>query len=160
MQQVQHPKKFHCTKTAGKPCIDTTKQHPDIDEEFAKSLVDALTADKQRNFTSEKWDHLRETIQKTAFETFGRKTSKNCDWFEAKSNVMMPIIDEKRAALVQYKRSPNEKYLQALFKLPGAKCSRQQEDVPTNSGSSSATTSRLQLQQATLKGCPRESSVR
>ena len=89
-----HPKKFHRTKTVGKPRIDSTKmQHPDIVEEFAKSLVDALSADKQRNAASEKWDHLRETIQKTAFETFGRKTSKNCDWFEAQSNVMMPVID-------------------------------------------------------------------
>ncbi|XP_072179817.1 craniofacial development protein 2-like [Diadema setosum] len=92
-----HPKKFHRTKTAGKPCIDTTRmQCPDKVEEFAKSLVDALSADKQRNSASEKWDHLRETIQKTALHSFGRKTSKNCDWFEAKSNVMMPIIDAKR----------------------------------------------------------------
>ncbi|XP_072179816.1 uncharacterized protein [Diadema setosum] len=110
-----HPKKFHRTKTAGKPRIDTTKmQCPDKVEGFAKSLVDALFADKQRNSASEKWDHLLETIQKTALHSFGRKTSKNCDWFEAKSNVMMPIIDAKRAVLTEYKRSPNEKSLQAL----------------------------------------------
>ena len=53
-----HLKKFHRTKTAGKPRIDTTTmQHPDIVEEFAKSLVDALSADKHatpllRNGTS------------------------------------------------------------------------------------------------------------
>ncbi|XP_072171826.1 craniofacial development protein 2-like [Diadema setosum] len=110
-----HPKKFHRTKTAGNPRIDTTKmQCPDKVEEFAKSLVDALSADKQRNSASEKLDHLWETIQKTALHTFGMKTSKNCDWFEARSNVMMSIIDAKRAALVEYKRSPNEKSLQAL----------------------------------------------
>ncbi|KAL8562969.1 hypothetical protein ACOMHN_004661 [Nucella lapillus] len=75
---------MHHNKQDGKPRISPTKmQYPEKVEEFAKSLEDALSA--------EKWDHLRETIQKTAFVTFGRKTSKNRDWFEAKSSEMTPV---------------------------------------------------------------------
>jgi len=52
-------------------------QYPESDEEFAKSPEDALSAVHPHNSTYEKWDHLRETIQKTAFATFGRKSPKN-----------------------------------------------------------------------------------
>jgi len=107
--------KIHRTKHVGKPRIDTTKmQYPEKVEEFAKSLEDALSVDQPHNSASEKWDHLQETIQKTAFAIFGRKTSRNCDWFEAKSSEMTPVIEEKRAALAECKRSPSEKSFQAL----------------------------------------------
>jgi len=42
------------------------------------------------------------------------KVSKTNDWFDAKSREMTPVIDAKRTALVEFKRSPNEKSLQAL----------------------------------------------
>ncbi|KAL7877616.1 hypothetical protein SRHO_G00042590 [Serrasalmus rhombeus] len=54
-------------------------------------------------------------IQKSALATFGRKTSKNCDWFGAKSAEFTPVIETKRAALSEYKLSPSEKTLQALI---------------------------------------------
>ncbi|KAL8607764.1 hypothetical protein ACOMHN_039437 [Nucella lapillus] len=66
------PKKIHHNKQVRKPRINTTKmQYPEKVEEFAKSLEDAQSADS----AAEKWDHLQETNQKTAFATFGRKTS-------------------------------------------------------------------------------------
>ncbi|XP_076042204.1 uncharacterized protein LOC143026092 [Oratosquilla oratoria] len=80
------PKKLHKSKQKGKPRINTT---------------------------AEKWNHLRDTIQKTALATFGKKASKNNDWFDAKFSEMSPVIDAKRAALAEHKRSPSEKTLQA-----------------------------------------------
>ena len=109
------PKKIHCSKQVGKPHIDTIKmQCPDKVEEFAKSFVDALTADHQHNSVSEKWDHVKEPIHKTALVSFGRKTTKNCDWFEAKSSEMTPVIEAKSAALAEYMRLPSKRSLQAL----------------------------------------------
>lgn len=111
------PKRIHRSKKVGKPRMDTsTMQCPGKVEEFAKSLEDVMSANHSHTSAAEKWDHLREAIQKSAFATFGKKTSKNCDWFEAKSNEMTPVIEAKRAALAEYKRSPNEKSLQALRK--------------------------------------------
>lgn len=104
-----------CCKIRLQPCIHTTSvQFPEKVKEFAKSLQDALAAEHQNNSASEKWNYLRECIQKTAFATFGRKVSKNNDWFVAKSSEMTLVIDAKRAALVKYKHSPSEKSLQAL----------------------------------------------
>ncbi|KAL7886731.1 hypothetical protein AOLI_G00044520 [Acnodon oligacanthus] len=77
---------LNCSKQEGKPRIDTTKmQHPGKIEEFTKFLKDALTAGYPCSTTSESWNYLREAIQKSALAAFGRKTSKNCDWFNAKS---------------------------------------------------------------------------
>ena len=50
----------------------------------------------------------------TASATFGQNTSKSHDWFKAKSAEMTPIIEAKRAALTEYKRSLSEKTLQIL----------------------------------------------
>ncbi|XP_076052811.1 uncharacterized protein LOC143032227 [Oratosquilla oratoria] len=109
------PKKLHKSKQKGKPRMNTMGMHlPEKVEEFAKSLQKALSVEHQHCSAAEKWNHLRDTIQKTALATFGKKTSKNNDWFDAKFSEMSPVIDAKRAALAEYKRSPNEKTLQAL----------------------------------------------
>ncbi|XP_076059404.1 uncharacterized protein LOC143036032 [Oratosquilla oratoria] len=109
------PKKLHKSKQKGKPRMNTMGMHlPEKVEEFAKSLQKALSVEHQHCSAAEKWDHLRDTIQKTALATFGKKTSKNNDWFDAKFSEMSPVIDAKRAALAEYKRSPNENTLQAL----------------------------------------------
>ncbi|XP_076032369.1 uncharacterized protein LOC143020093 [Oratosquilla oratoria] len=109
------PKKLHKSKQKGKPRMNTMGMHlPEKVEEFAKSLQKALSVEHQHCSAAEKWNHLRDTIQKTALATFGKKTSKNNDWFDAKFSEMSPVIDSKRAALAEYKRSPSEKTLQAL----------------------------------------------
>ena len=109
------PKKLHRAKPQGKPRIDTTKmQHTEKLKEFTKSFEDALSTEHPHATATETWNHLRESIQTSALATFGRKTSQSCDWFDAKSTELTPIIEEKRAALAEYKRSPSEKTLQAL----------------------------------------------
>ena len=81
-----------------------------------------------------KWDKLCNTIYSTALNTFGKKTSKTCDWFDSKANVMMPVIVNKQSALhLQYINLPKSKNLQTL-KDAKRKYSKQPEDVWTNSG--------------------------
>ncbi|KAL7879719.1 hypothetical protein SRHO_G00019730 [Serrasalmus rhombeus] len=69
------------------------------------------------NTASESWKYLREAIQKSAPKTPKKKTSKNCDWFDAKSVVLTPVIEIKRAALSEYKRSLSEKTRSARRKV-------------------------------------------
>ena len=128
------PEKLHCFKHLGKPRTD-------------KNIIQHL--EKQCNTASRSWNHLHEAIQKSALATFGRRTSKNCDWFEAKSEKLIPVIVTKRASVAetsahQLRRSSKES------DQPGAKYSREQEDGATSTGGSSVTTSRLQQQQASL----------
>ncbi|XP_076053640.1 uncharacterized protein LOC143032647 [Oratosquilla oratoria] len=87
---------------------------PEKVKEFAKSSQKALSVEHQHCSAAEKWNHLRDIIQKTALATFGKKDSKNKDWFDAKFSERSPVIDTMRAALAEYKRSPSEKILQAL----------------------------------------------
>ena len=63
---------------------------------------------------TEKWEALRDTMYRTALATFGRKCSKSHEWFEAKSTVMTPVIEAKRAAPAEYKCTPSERNLQIL----------------------------------------------
>jgi len=53
-------------------------------------------------------------MHRTALATFGRKTLKSHDWFEAKSAEMIPVVEAKRTALAEYKRFPSERKLQIL----------------------------------------------
>lgn len=78
------------------------------------SPADALSVGYPCNTASTSWNHLLEAIQKSALATYGRKTFKNCNWFDAKSAELTPVIEAKRAALAEYKRSPGGKTLQAL----------------------------------------------
>ena len=93
------PEKLHCFKHLGKPRTD-------------ENIIQHL--EKQCNTASRSWNHLHEAIQKSALATFGRRTSKNCDWFEAKSEKLIPVIVTKRASVAENKRSPIEKTLQGI----------------------------------------------
>lgn len=52
---------------------------------------------------TEKWETLQNIIHCTALVTFGKKTSKTHDWFEAKLTEMTPVIEAKHATFVEYK---------------------------------------------------------
>ena len=69
---------------------------------------------KSKVSATEKWEILRDTMHRTALATFGKKTSKTHDLFDAKSSEMRPVIEAMRTALMEYKRSLGERNLQIL----------------------------------------------
>ena len=87
---------------------------PDLVEQFAERFENELGISQSGDSATAKWTTLRDTMHRTALATFGKNTSKSHDWFKAKSAEMTPIIEAKRAALTEYKRSPSEKNLQIL----------------------------------------------
>jgi len=87
---------------------------PDLVELFAGRFESELKTSQTGDSATEKWATLRDTMHRTALATFGRKTLKSHDWFEAKSAEMTPIIEAKRTALAEYKRFPSEGKLQIL----------------------------------------------
>ena len=109
------PKKFHRTKTNGIPRIDVSKMSQlDLMEQFTQTFEKELGSLQPGDSATEKWEALRDTTYGTALVTFGKRSSNSHYWFEAKSTVMTPVIEAKRAALAEYKRSPNERNLQIL----------------------------------------------
>ena len=55
-----------------------------------------------------------DTMYRTALAPIEKRSSKPHDWFEANSTVIIPVIEAKRAAFAEYKRTPSERNLQIL----------------------------------------------
>lgn len=108
------PKTLHRAKPQGNR-INTIKMQQEAKiEEFAKTFEEAISTKNRQSTVSDTWIHLRECIHTSALAIFGKKTSRSSDWFVAKSAEMTPVIEAKRAALAEYKRSPSEKTLNTL----------------------------------------------
>jgi len=107
--------RLHHGRKQGNPRIDVSKMsHPHLVEQFAERFENELQASQTGDSTTEKWATQRDTMHRTALTTFGRKTLKSHDRFEAKSAEMTPVIEAERSAQVEYKRSPSERNLQIL----------------------------------------------
>ena len=108
-------KRFHRKKEKGNPRINISMMsQPVLTQKFAEVIKKELSNKETGDSALEKWESLRKTIQTTALATFGKQTTKSHDWFEAKSSAMIPAIEAKRVALMEYKRTPSQNNLQAL----------------------------------------------
>ena len=107
-------KSLHRTRKEGRPRINIskTRDHRKV-EEFAQVLEDSLPGPSTAN-AQDRWKHFRDAVYNTAMPTFGKKTSKSADWFEAHSEEMTPVIEAKRNALIAYKANPSDQNLQIL----------------------------------------------
>ena len=106
-----HPKRIHHSKQKGRPRINTARVSlPALRERFSKEIDEALKEcpDDSDCLTS-KWNHIRDTVYATSAEIFGKKERKNEDWFDAGIDKMEPVIEEKRALLLELHRNPTKK---------------------------------------------------
>ena len=82
------PKKFHHTKTKGIPRIDASRMsQPDLTEQFTQTFEKEFGCLQPGDSATQKWEGLRDTMYHTALATFGKRSSKSHDWFEAKSRL-------------------------------------------------------------------------
>ena len=106
------PKRFHRTKKQGNPRIEVSKMsQPNLMSQFAEAFENEFDVPQTKVSATEKWEILRDTMHRTALATFGKYTSNTHDWFDAKSSAMRPVIEAKRTALMEYKRSSSERNL-------------------------------------------------
>ncbi|XP_069157011.1 craniofacial development protein 2-like [Procambarus clarkii] len=93
------PRKIHRTKE-GRPRINVNKTR-DLHkvEEFPAALVNAPPR-PPCDIASERWSHLRGTIFNTAMSTFGKRQNKSAGWFEASTEELLPLVEEKRRTLI------------------------------------------------------------
>ncbi|CAH1226359.1 CD209 [Branchiostoma lanceolatum] len=109
------PKKFHHARQPGKPRIDISRMaQPDLVEKFTVTFEKEVNSKPSGLSATKKWNDLRDVMHRTAMATFGKKTTQSHDWFDAKSAEMAPVIEAKRAALAEYKRTPSERNLHVL----------------------------------------------
>ena len=76
-------------------------------------MEDSLPGPPTAN-AQDRWEHFRDAVYNAAMSTFGKKTSKSADWFEAHSEEMTPVIEPKRYALTAYKANPSDQNHQIL----------------------------------------------
>ena len=106
--------RVHRTRKEGRPRIDISKTRDQRKvEEFAQVLEDSLPGPPTAN-AQDRWEHFRDAVYNAAMSTFGKKTSKSADWFEAHSEEMTPVIEAKRNALTACKANPSDQNLQIL----------------------------------------------
>ena len=80
------PKKFNQTKTKEIPLIDVSKMsQPDLMEQFDQTFEKESGSLQPGDSATEKWEALHDTMYRTALATFGKRSSKSHDRFEAKS---------------------------------------------------------------------------
>ncbi|XP_035663411.1 uncharacterized protein LOC118407100 [Branchiostoma floridae] len=115
VQSDLHQKKIHRSKPPGKIRIDARKtQIPEKVEEFEEALEAALLKKPASENAEQRWSYLRDTLHRTALGVFGRKQGKTQDWFEEYASELNVVIEEKRTALLEHKRSPSQLTLQVL----------------------------------------------
>ena len=86
----------------------------DLIEQFSTVFVEKVSVVKHAETANERWSELRNIMHDSAIATFGRKTTKSDDWFDAKASEMTPVIEAKRRALADDKANPSAKTKQAL----------------------------------------------
>ena len=107
-------KKMHHTRKEGRSRINTSNtRDKEKVEEFVRVLDESLPGSPGAS-ARERWEYFRDSVYNAAVTTFGKKTSKSADWFKAHSEEMLPVIEEKRKALVDYKACPSKQNLQIL----------------------------------------------
>ena len=109
------PKKFYKTKTKGKPKLNISKMsQPEHISKFSASFREKMASIERGPSSCESWCSLQSTINNTAVDTFGKRVNKSNDWFEANSTKMTPLLESKRAALIQYKQNPSQQNMMTL----------------------------------------------
>lgn len=104
------PKKFHTSKKQVILRINVSKiSLLSLTQNFSEALEREISAVQIGNSTSEKCEIPQDIIHCTTLAIFGKITSKG-----KTSSAMTPVIEDKRTALAEYKRSPNQRNLQTL----------------------------------------------
>ncbi|GAA6107151.1 uncharacterized protein LOC118407100 [Tachysurus ichikawai] len=109
------PKKLHHSKKKSCPRINTCcTSNPEKTQQFICKLHEALTKETPDDTIDSKWSQLRNAVYNSAITAYGKKESKNTDWYEANWEEMEPVTEAKRKALLAYKAVSSPGTLQAL----------------------------------------------
>ena len=95
--------RLHKSKEPRKARLNTSKMYvTGLTKQFA-----SLLAERTSSGETTSWTDIRETVYKTALDTFGKKSQKSPDWFEENLETMLPLIEHKRHAHLEHLRHPS-----------------------------------------------------
>ena len=114
------PKRTRRKKNPGKPKLNVENTaNPELSTLYNSSLKTALNLKRpdEVSSTTEKWNHIRDSIYESASSSFGRKRKRNKDWFRASHYTLNPAIEKKKKALIRYKNISTRKSQQHLKEM-------------------------------------------
>ena len=97
------PKKLHTAKNTGMPRlnINNTKD-PTKAQQFRDIIEQSLDTIKADDSVDVAWCTMKSVLHKAALDCFGKKTSRNKDWFDVYSEELIPIIEAKNQAHTEH----------------------------------------------------------
>ncbi|XP_071950787.1 extracellular calcium-sensing receptor-like [Antedon mediterranea] len=81
---------------------------------FEHQLANNLAIQDDCKNIKEYWGKKKTAIYDSAIQVFGKKIKNNKDWFEEKSEKLLPVIEKKRTALLAYKTHATRHNLASL----------------------------------------------
>ena len=109
------PRKRHHSKQKCRPRVNTRNtNNPERTQEFLSCLEVSLADSSQDGSIESKWHKIRDAVYNCAVTAYGRKEHNNADWLEASWDEMEPVLEAKRQALMNYKKSPSQTSLEGL----------------------------------------------
>ena len=102
-------KKQHCARPKGIPRLNTNSmQDPAKCEDFRSKFEESLASQAPPNSPDGIWENLRTAMYDSAMESFGKKLSIREDWIEEYQDVLLPLLDKKKKALIAQKQYPSQ----------------------------------------------------
>ncbi|XP_060792978.1 uncharacterized protein LOC132896259 [Neoarius graeffei] len=84
-------------------------------QEFASKLKDHLVSQQPTTQSpDEKWEELCTAMYETAMDTFGERQKMRENWMEKYADVLLPLLEEKRKALIAYNSSSMQSHSDRL----------------------------------------------
>lgn len=119
-------KKIHLSRPKPLPVVNilTTKVGGNV-QRFQESLSKAfLDSPAPSNEPAACWTRLSSTVSKCAYDTFGKRTRRQPDWFRVSADILIPALEAKRSARLAFISNPRHS-TRAAFQA--AKCNMQRE---------------------------------
>lgn len=110
-------KKIHHRKHSGSIKLNTAKMAcSETKREFTKIFELSTFVNCKPESAPETWEQLKNIIQSAGKETFGAPRTSTKDWFIDSSEVLLPLIDARKSARLEFMKNPSDRSKEKLRK--------------------------------------------
>ena len=108
------PKMLHRARSKAVPKINAARVSSDHLCSVFRADIDERLLDCPTSNATAMWKHIESATFQAAVSSFGKRTRKREDWFEANLSILEPAFENQRKAQLDYKARPSRSSLTAL----------------------------------------------
>lgn len=105
-------KRFYHSKKSSKSCINVLGLRNPSKRRLWGQKMENVVSDAENS--QQAWDTFRDSMYSVSLEVLGVRKRKNQDWFEENAAILSPLLEDKRAAVVKYRKAATRSNLSAL----------------------------------------------